>query len=95
MNNFEKLKSMSIKELVELLDDNFGFIADAPWDRLFSEKYCKNCEPIMCHYEGSTHEFPCAWCELNDDKCKFFPKMDKVPNNKEIIKMWLETEVEE
>ena len=90
MNNFERLKAMSVEKLAEWLDENCQF-DDSPWMKWFDEKYCQNCEPIMCHYEGSTREFSCAWCELND-KCKFFPDMNEAPDHKTIIKLWLELE---
>lgn len=47
----------------------------------------------MCKYEDGEREFPCSYCELNGN-CKFFPDLDEVPDNKKIIKMWLETEIE-
>ena len=90
---FGKFKSINIDEMVELLD-KYGMFDNSPWISWFDEKYCKNCESIMCHYEDSTHEFPCAWCELNDN-CKFLPNAKGMPSNKEIIKMWLESEVKE
>jgi hypothetical protein len=30
-----------------------------------------------------------AWCEFHE-KCKFFPNLEEIPDDKEIIKMWLE-----
>lgn len=93
MNNFENFKSMSIDQLAEWLDKYLAF-DDAPHMVWFNEKYCNNCESIMCHYEDSEREFPCAHCELNN-KCKFFPEMDEVPGSVEIVKLWLEAEVEE
>lgn len=93
MNNFEKLKSMSVEDLAKWLDKN-GQFDTAPWIIWFDKNYCKNCESIMCHYEDSTHEFPVAWCEL-EHKCKFFPEMDETPNSKEVIKMWLESDANE
>lgn len=93
MNNLEKLQSMSIEDLAKWLDEN-GKFDTAPWTIWFDRKYCSNCESIMCHYEDSTHEFPCAWCELNDG-CKFLPDAKGMPSNLETIKMWLEVEDEE
>jgi hypothetical protein len=93
MNNFERLKAMSVEELAKWLDKN-GQFDTAPWTLWFDRNYCSNCESIMCHYEDSTHEFPCAWCELNDG-CKFLPDTKGMLSNKEVIKMWLEAEVEE
>lgn len=90
MNNWTKLKNMSVEDLAKWLDEN-GQFDTAPWTIWFDQKYCSNCESIICHYEDSTHEFSCAWCELNDG-CKFLPEVKGMPNNLEIIKMWLESE---
>ena len=49
MNNFEKLKSMSAEELAEWFDKYIAF-DNAPYMIWFDQKYCKNCEPIMCKY---------------------------------------------
>ena len=88
MTNYEKLKLMNIEEMSEWLDQ-YGQFDGSLWMNWFDEQYCKNCDSVMCHYENSNHEFHCAWCELHD-KCKFFQELDDVPDNKEIIKMWLE-----
>ncbi len=93
MNNFEQLKSMSLDQFVEWLDENVSFDC-SPWWDWFDDKYCKNCEIIMCHYESYIPRLhPTSWCELHNNKCKFFPDMDEAPDNKEIIKLWLESEV--
>ena len=91
MTNFENLQQMSVEQLAQWLDKN-GQLDAALWTVWFDQKYCKNCESIICRYENSVYEFLCAWCELNDG-CKFFPEMNKVPDNKEVIKLWLESEV--
>jgi hypothetical protein len=91
MTVFDNMRSKSIDEFTEWLD-KYGQFDNSPWMKWFNEKYCSNCEPIMCHCEGSEAEFPCGWCELNDNKCKFFPDMDHSPDNRDIIKMWLESE---
>lgn len=93
MNNFEKLKSMSVEELAEWLDKYLSF-EEAPHMVWFNENYCEKCESIMCHYENSTHEFPVSHCELNH-KCRYFPEMSEVPSGKEIVKMWFKMEVKE
>lgn len=92
MNNFDKVKSKNIDEFAEWLDKHGD---DCSWVEWFSKNYCSKCEPVMCHYENSEQEFPCCWCELHDNKCKFFPELDEAPDNKQIIKMWLENEYEE
>ena len=89
---FDKFKSMNIDELAEWLDE-YGQFDSSPWMSWFDQKYCKNCEDIMCKYEDGEREFPCSYCELNGN-CKFFPGLDEVPDNKMSIKMWLESEIE-
>lgn len=89
---FDKLKSMDIDGLAEWLD-KYGQFDGSLWMDWFDKQYCKNCESIMCKSADDSREFPCAYCELYD-KCKFFAEMDDVPNNKEIIKMWLESEMD-
>ena len=69
----------------------------SPWDNWFYKNYCRKCEPITkenpnCRF-CKTLEY--AWCELNDNKCKFFPDMKEAPYGKQIIKMWLESEEQE
>jgi hypothetical protein len=91
MNNFEKLKSMSVEELAKWLDKN-GIIDNSPWMEHFNNKYCKNCESIMCKYHDSDYEFPAAFCEIHDT-CRFFSDFNYVPGHEDIVKMWLEAEV--
>ncbi len=102
MTNLEKIKNMSIDELAEWLDKN-GMFDNSPWMNLFNEKYCAKCESIKCKYADAEEklgitpfsysgEIECAYCEL-ENKCRFFPELDDVPDNKEMIKMWLEEEV--
>ncbi len=93
MNNFEKLKSMSVEELAKWLDKH-GQFDNSPWITWFDQKYCKNCEDIMCKYEDGEREFPCAYCEIHDT-CKFFPNFNYVPGNEDVVKMWLESNVED
>ena len=90
--NFDKLKAMPMDELAKWLDEN-GQFDTAPWMMWWDKTYCRNCPDIMCHYEDSDYEFPCAYCELHK-KCMFFPDMDEEPSSLEIVKMWLESEVE-
>lgn len=91
MTQFEKFKNIDIDQLAEWMDE-YGQLDGSPWMSWFDHKYCNNCEPIMCHYVDSEHEFPYSWCELKG-KCKFFPDLKETPDIKMIIKMWLESEV--
>ena len=93
MNNFDMFKKMNVHELADWIDKYVVF-DNSPHIVWWDEHYCKNCESIMCRYEGSEREFTCAWCEINDNKCRFFPEMDEAPDSNEIVKMWLESEAE-
>ena len=92
MTHFDELKSKNIDELAEWLNKYKQFDS-SPWMKWFNENYCKKCPPIMCKYKDGTKEFPCTFCEL-EHRCRFFLKFDNVPDNKQIIKLWLESEVE-
>jgi hypothetical protein len=94
---------MTIDELAEWLDKNCMF-DNSPWLNSFNEKYCEKCESIKCKYVDAEEklgitpfsysgEIECAYCEL-ENKCRFFQELDDVPDNKEMIKMWLEEEAE-
>jgi hypothetical protein len=107
MTNLEKIKNMDINAFAEWLDKN-GFFDTAPWTTWFAKKYCDNCESIECHYVDAKEKLgitpfyddtiECAYCELADEtgvkRCRFFPELDDVPSNVEMIKLWLNEEVE-
>ena len=104
MNNFKKIKSMSVEELAEWLDQN-GIIDDSPWTEYFNNKYCANCESVVCKHEDAEKvlgfklcfwddDIDCAYCEVYK-KCRYFPDMPEVPDGKEMARLWLEAEVEE
>ena len=101
MNNFESLKSMSVEDLAAWLDQN-GIIDNSPWFEDFNKKYCVNCEPIICKYEDAEKalgfkpmfeddEIECAYCEIYN-KCRYFEDRDEVPDGKEMVRLWLESE---
>lgn len=98
MTNFKYLQSMNVDEFAEWLDKNCSF-DDSPWLNDFNETYCSKCEPIKCKYADTEEklgfksfsyngEIDCAYCEL-EPHCRFFPEIEGIPNNLEIIKMWL------
>jgi hypothetical protein len=95
MTNFEKLKSLDIDQLVEWLDENGHH--DAVWWKWFEETYCEKCptETVYIDDHEGEHiwktECECSYCEIHD-KCRFFQEMDDVPDSKETIKLWLESE---
>lgn len=90
MTKFEQIKPETIEEMVELLD-KYGVYDNAPWTMWFDKEYCRKCEDVLCRYEDGAREFGCAWCELYD-RCRFFPGQSSTPDNKQIIRMWLESE---
>ncbi len=103
-SNFERLQSMSIDELAEWLDKN-GMFDNSPWLNSFNKKYCEKCEVIECTYTDAKEKLgiepcflddtiECAYCEVYN-KCRFFENLEDVPDSKDMIKMWLEEEVNE
>ena len=86
MRNFDIIKSKNIDELAEWLD-MYGMQDFSPWIDWFDENYCSKCETVSGEY-GTKY----SWCEINDDRCRFFQNMDEVPHGKELVKIWLENE---
>ena len=84
MTVFENINSKNIDELVEWLDRN-GAYECTPWERWFDKTYCRKCGALS----ENGHEF--AWCELHGN-CKYFKDMKKIPNRKQMIRLWLESE---
>lgn len=97
MTVFENIHSKNIDELVEWLDKN-GAHTESPWVRWFDKNYCRKCGAVTtdsvtdCYadYWEGCHEF--SWCELYGN-CRYFQDMKKVPNRKEVIRLWLESEI--
>ena len=46
MNNFEKIKSMTIEELTDWID-KYGQFDVSPWMEWFDKTYCKNCYELQ------------------------------------------------
>lgn len=103
MTKFESIKSKSIDELVEWTH-TYRQHDDSVWNKWFDENYCQKCETVTIPKEeyariiGWGHsdyrgDIECGYCEANG-KCRYFQDMDGIPDNKEIIKMWLETEAD-
>ena len=103
MTNFKRIQSMSVEELAAWLDEN-GQFDTAPWSIWFNDRFCNNCESIELNYEDSKNKLgielfsyegaaECAYCECNDH-CRFFPNIEGIPGNKEVIEMWLIEEAE-
>ena len=102
MNVFEKFITSDIDTLV-MWFDKYSQVNDSHWMNWWDENYCDKCESIVLPTEEYRSIFGCSsyadtmtcgYCELKG-KCKFFPDLDAVPDNKDIIKMWLESEVKE
>lgn len=90
MTNFENIKAMSIDEFAEWLA-KYESWEDTPWIQWFNDNYCDKCELETGTMVDTGKEMLFAWCELHE-KCKFFPDLEDIPDDKEIIKMWLEAE---
>lgn len=90
MKIIDVIKSFNTEELAEFLD-NFGTLDYNPWNDWWNENYCEKCMPEISTESYYYGYMECAYCELHGN-CKYFQNMKEVPNNKEVIKMWLETE---
>lgn len=93
MTHFEQFKNMSIDELAAWLDKH-GEFDGSPWNTWWDQNYCSKCEPIECYLQEYFRPIHCSWCEL-EHKCKFFPDIDGIPGNNDVIKMWLQTTVQD
>lgn len=99
MTVFECISSKNIDELVEWLDTN-GAQDNNPWIKWFDNKYCRNCKPIIKRLDSIPDWYPKDWniehefgyCELNNN-CMYFQDMKRVPDRKQTIKLWLESEI--
>ena len=93
MKVIDEFKSKTIDEFIDWLDEYCSF-EDSPWVQWFDKNYCNKCPAEIGRYVDSDRDMKFAWCELYD-KCRFFPDMVNVPSSKQMIKMWLESEIEE
>jgi hypothetical protein len=101
MNNFENLKSLSLEGLANWLYMNCQF-EDSPWANWFDDTYCSRCEPVTASAEEAeskldikpwyNEDIECAPCELTH-KCERFYDMEEIPDELEIIKLWLRQEM--
>lgn len=90
MTVFENIKSKNIDKFVDWIDENFAFDI-APFMNWFDNNFCKRCQAEKVYDMDCDKETEYAWCEVTD-KCRFFQDMDEIPNVKQIIKLWLESE---
>lgn len=86
MTNFEKLKSMNEEEISEFLDSIS--IDDNPWIVWFNKRYCENCEAIRSYGRNPNIYYDSTYCEVNGN-CRYFQDKDDIPDNKEMIELWL------
>lgn len=96
MTVFESIKTKSVEELANWIYRHDLFLIDeTPWIKWFDEKYCYNCQPEKVVVpEDNNRKMLLSWCEIHG-KCKYFQDMNDIPDNKQIIKMWLESEANE
>ena len=93
MKAYDKFKSMSIDELADWLD-KYGMFDCSPWLKWFDDNYCSKCESETAFVLHFNKELECSWCELHG-KCKYFKEMEDIPDNKQTIKMWLESDIKD
>lgn len=103
MTRFEKFVTSSVDSLAEWIDE-YGAHDESPWITWFDNKYCKNCKPVTVDKKDTLEKLgfelcyadrcECSYCELNK-QCRYFPDKEESPSIVEIIKMWLESEVED
>lgn len=91
MTVFESIHSKNIDELVEWLDKN-GAYNQSPWERWFNANYCRKCKPVVTQLPYLKGEHVCNWCEANNG-CVYFQDMKKIPNRRQVIRLWLESEI--
>lgn len=93
MTNFEYIQAMPQEDFIDFLEKACSSDA-GPWEEWFGNKYCNNCPPIIVSTEISHAKMKCGWCEIYGF-CKFFTELGRVPNDKDVLKRWLEQEKEE
>lgn len=81
MKRIDKFKSMSVDEIAEYIATNWVHDND-PTITWFDNEYCTHCQAVEEDY---------AYCEMYG-KCEHFLNLNRYPNNKDIVKVWLESE---
>lgn len=91
MTVFENIKAMDIDEFAEWYEENCMH-DDDPSIKWWDDTYCKNCEPIIGYVKGHyDRKMEFCQCEIYGN-CRFFQDMDDIPDCKQMIKLWLESE---
>lgn len=103
MTRYDKFISASLEALATWIDEH-GQFNGSPWMEWFNRNYCSNCEPIHIKKEDSkdvlgfdlmfVNETTCSYCEVHH-KCRYFPEYNDVISNCDIIKLWLQQEIED
>ena len=91
MKQIDVFNSMNIDEFVDWLDEYGGF-ESSPWLKWWDETYCKNCDSVCAASPNGYGEAEYGYCELHGN-CRYFKDLNDVPSTKQIIKMWLESEI--
>lgn len=90
MTVFDSIKNKNIDELAEWIDEHCNFDDALHW-KYWDENYCNKCEPITAGTNVFGYPLKYAPCEITGN-CKFFKDAKDIPNSKQVIKMWLESE---
>ena len=90
MTVFDCIKNKNIDELADWINEHFAF-DNAPYWHFWDENYCNKCESIETGTNVFGYPLMQAYCELTNN-CRFFKDKKGIPNDKQIIKMWLESE---
>lgn len=88
MTNFEWIKSMDEKELIDFLMEVSGTADSSPWDDWFCGAFCDKCDPVMQYSKYFKTEMEYSYCEVNH-KCRFLIGTDGSPNSETNLKYWL------
>lgn len=93
MTVFEYLTFMDIDGFAKWLDEH-GMFDGSPWLTWFDNEHCKKCEPEISRIPNinGEREVEYGYCELHG-KYRYFEDKDKTPDNRDIIRMWLEQEI--
>ena len=102
MTVYDKFTTSTKESLAKWIAD-FGNHDDSPWMNWFDRAYCQKCEPEIVtrgeseaklgFYLSYTDKIECSYCEVHKE-CRFLPNKP-TPDIEEIIRMWLDQEVEE
>ena len=92
MTVFENIKQMNMDALTDWLDE-LNSVDFAPWIQWYNKTYCQNCETVTANVQYLMKTCECAWCEIHG-KCRFFLDLNDIPDGKQMIKLWLESEHE-